>query len=88
MKKLLAISFLVIFATANFTLARVQYDSTGRKILVDDTIRGRKRAAQVKYENSRKMQAAAAARINYEQELKKLENQETNLKHNYYSKKK
>ena len=85
MKKVFVYAFLIVFAFANIAQARVQYDEAGRKIIQDDTIRGRKRAAQTQIQENRKIQAAAAAKIDYAAELEKLEN-DTNLKNNYYKK--
>ena len=73
MKKLLIISMLLMFGFGTYVEARVQYDSTGRNIIVNDTIRGRRKAAEVQKENERKMQAAAAAKMDYEAALKSLE---------------
>ena len=81
MKKLFAISLLLMFSFITYAEARVQYDSTGRKIINDDTLRGRKRAAENQaYQHS----AAAAAKIDYDKALKDLG--PTNLKPNYYQK--
>lgn len=73
MKKLLIVSLLLMFGFGTYVEARVQYDSTGRNIVSDDTIRGRKRAAEAKAERQRKLEAAAAAKLDYEQALKSLE---------------
>ena len=73
MKKIFAILFLLMFGFCTFAQARVQYDSTGRNVVYDDTIRGRKRAAEANREMQRKMEAAAAAKLNYEDALKSLE---------------
>lgn len=64
MKKLFTLTLIAMFAFCGFASARVQYDSTGRNIVQDNTIRGQKRQAQ--YTQERKIQAAAAARINYD----------------------
>jgi len=64
MKKLLTLTLIAMFAFCGFAQARVQYDSTGRNIIQDNTIRGQKRQAQ--YNQQRKIQAAAAARIDYD----------------------
>ena len=79
MKKIIIISLLLIFSTALYTEARVKYDATGRKIIEDNTIRGRKRAAQAQEQMDRKMRAAAAARLNYEEALKSLEKPKSNF---------
>ena len=77
MKKILALSLLTLLVSASIASARTIYDSTGRHIIYDDSIRGQKRAAQEKYEQQRKMQAAAAAKINYEEALKSLDETST-----------
>lgn len=63
--------------------ARVEYDSTGRRIIHNDSIRGRRQAAEMQRQNQRQIQAAAAAKMNYEQALKTIEKEETLLKSNY-----
>ena len=73
MKKLLVITMLLMFGFCTYTEARVQYDSTGRTIIADDTIRGRRRAAEAQAETNKKIQAAAAAKMNYNEMLKSLE---------------
>ena len=85
MQKVLAITFLLLFSFTIATEARVQYDSDN-KIIEDDTIRGRRRAVEAQIESQRKIDAMAAAKIDYEQELKKLEKPESKLKSNYYKK--
>ena len=82
MKKLLIISMLLMFGFCTYSEARVQYDSTGRNIIVNDTIRGRRQAAEAQKEQQRKIQAAAAGKIDYEQIFKSTEPQ--GLKSNYY----
>ena len=62
-----------MFGFAVCAEARTKYDSTGRKVIYDNTIRGRKRAAEAQKEIDRKMKAAAAAKMNYEEALKTLE---------------
>lgn len=79
MKKIFIISLLLIFSFGLYAEARVKYDSTGRKIIEDNTIRGRKRAAQAQAEMDRKMRAAAAAKLNYEEALKSLEKPKSNF---------
>jgi len=71
MRKMLAIGFLAIFCLANTTvLARTKYTPTAQ-IINSDTIRGRKTAAyQAKSEQRARAQAAAAAKINYEEMAK------------------
>lgn len=61
MKKLLVLTLIAMFACCGFAQARVQYDSTGRNIIQDNTIRGQKRQAQY----------AAAARINYDADARR-----------------
>lgn len=82
MKKLLVVSMLLMFGFCTYTEARVQYDSTGRTVVTNDTIRGRRQAAEMQKEKQIKLQAAAAAKIDYEEALKSLE--ASKLKSNYY----
>ena len=82
MKKVFAISLMMMFAFCTYAQARTVYDSTGRKIIYDGTIRGQKRAREQKLEQQRKLQAAAAAKLDYEQALKTLE--EPKPKTNFY----
>jgi len=84
MKKTLALALLLFFSMSTITLARVQYDSTGRKIIYDDTIRGQRRAEQAQADNYRKMQAAAAAKIDYEKLMQDIDSQDSGMKSNYY----
>ena len=81
MKKFYSFIFICILALSCYASARTQYDSTG-KILYDDTIRGQQRAQMQKAQEQKKMQAAAAAKIDYEQALKSIESQIP--KTNYY----
>lgn len=73
MKKLLVISLLLMFGFCTYAEARTKYDETGRKVIYDNTIRGRKRAAEAQRIQEQKIQAAAAARLDYETMLKTLE---------------
>lgn len=82
MKKILISSLLLMFAFCTYADARNVYDSTGRITIKDNTIRGRKKAAQVEAEKQRKLKAAAAAKMDYEQALKSLE--EEKPKTNFY----
>ena len=82
MKKISILVLFTLLLTASFVCARTQYDSTGRHIIYDDTIRGQKRAQEEQIVQQRKMQAAAAAKIDYEQALKSLEDEQP--KTNYY----
>lgn len=82
MKKYLVLSLLVMFTFCGFASARNVYDSTGRKIIHDSTLRGQKRAAALKAQEKRKMEAAAAAKLDYEEALKALE--EPKPKTNFY----
>ena len=72
--------FLAVFGLANVSFARVQYDSTGRKIIYDDTIRARKHAQQI--QQTRGYQAAA--KINYQEQNQKIYEMPSNLTPNYY----
>ena len=83
MKKIFIVSLLLMFGFMTYCEARVEYDSTGRRIIYNDTIRGRRQAAEVQKQNQRQFQAAAAAKMNYEQALKNIEKEETLLKSNY-----
>lgn len=73
MKKILVVSLLLMFGFCTYAEARTKYDETGRKVIYDNTIRGRKRAAEAQRIQEQKMQAAAAARLDYETMLKTLE---------------
>lgn len=73
MKKLLIVSMLLMFGFGTYAEARVQYDSTGRTMITNDTIRGRRQAAEVQRETQRKLEAAAAAKLDYEEALKSIE---------------
>ena len=81
MKKNLLSLFIFTFTLCTAVYGRTIYDSTN-KIIYDDTLRGQRRAAQQKAMEN-KIQAAAAAKIDYDKALKNLEN-EGNLKSNYY----
>ena len=83
MKKIFLFMFLAIFALTNVTFARVQYDSTGRKVIYNDSIRARRNAQQINH--ARHYQAAA--KINYD-EQKNNNEIKSNLKANYYQMKK
>ncbi len=82
MKKVLVLTLLLVFGFCGYTEARTQYDSTGRNIVRDDTIRGQKRAAEQKAIQQRKIQAAAAAKMDYEEAMRSLEEQKP--KTNFY----
>ena len=72
---------LMLFGT--WASARCVYDSTGRHLIYDDTIRGRRRAAaQAKLDQQNKLQAAAAAKVDYEAASEELDKTST-LKSNY-----
>ena len=81
MKKNLLSLFIFTFVLCGTVCARTVYDSTN-KIIYDDTIRGQRRAAAQQKVMESKIQAAAAAKIDYDRALKALEN-ETGLKSNY-----
>ncbi len=82
MKKLISLTLLALFIFCNYASARNIYDSTGRKLLYDGTIRGRKRAAKEAQlmQQQQKLQAAAAAKINYENS----DTNETKIKQSNY----
>ena len=67
MKKAIILTLLLFLASGIYigASARTQYDSTGRHIIYNDTIRGRKQAA---YERMNSTRAAAAAKVDYENE--------------------
>lgn len=88
MKKIFIVSLLLMFGFATYCEARVEYDSTGRRVIHNDSIRGRRQAAEIQRQQQRQYQAAAAAKINYEQALKNIEKEETLLKSNYIQNKK
>ncbi len=73
MKKILVVSLLLMFGFCTYAEARTKYDETGRKVIYDNTIRGRKRAAEAEKIKEQKIQAAAAAKLDYEAMLKTLE---------------
>ena len=81
MKKILALSVLLLLASGSYISARTIYDSTGRHIIYDATLRGQKRAA-IERKSQQRMPAAAAAKINYE-ETSKLNNENV-IKSNFY----
>ena len=66
MKKLLTLTILSLILFGGYASARNIYDSTGRHLIYDGTIRGRQRAAAAAKLKNQKIQAAAAAKINYE----------------------
>lgn len=82
MKKFLIISLMLMFGFTAYVEARVQYDETGRNMVTNDTIRGRRQAAEVQKTQQRKLEAAAAAKMDYEQALRSLEAQKP--KTNFY----
>ena len=82
MKKYLVLSLLTMFVFCGFASARNVYDSTGRTVVKDNTLRGQKRAAVAKAQEKRKLEAAAAAKLDYEEFLKTLE--EPKPKPNFY----
>lgn len=81
MKKSLIISLLFMMIFCTYAQARTAYDKYGR-IIKDNSIRGQKQTVIQKayYGNT-----AAAAKLDYDKELKALED-ETGLKSNYYQK--
>ena len=82
MKKFLSFALIMTFALTAGCFARVQYDQTGRYIVKDNTIRGKKRAAQAEIQDQRRIKAAAAAKIDYEKALHELETQQYNKYNN------
>jgi len=65
MRKILTLTLLMLLTMGGYAGARTVYDSTGRHIIYDDSIRGHKRAAQ-STQIQKPIQAAAAAKLNYE----------------------
>ncbi len=82
MKKLLVLALIASFCCSGMVLARTKYDSTGRNIIYDGTLRGQKRAAEARAERQKKLEAAAAAKMDYEEALRSLE--EPKPKTNFY----
>ena len=82
MKKILVLSLLILFAAPLYVEARTIYDSTGRHVVYDGTIRGQRRAAQEKAQQQQKLKAAAAAKLDYDEALKSIE--EEKPKTNFY----
>ena len=76
MKKLLSLTLMSLIIFGGYASARNIYDSTGRHLIYDNTLRGRKRALKAEQQN--KIQAAAAAKIDYNQNIEEVE-----LKSNY-----
>ena len=83
MKKILIASLLLMFGFTTYCEARITYDSTGRNIVKDNTIRGRKRTAEAEKIKKQHLQAAAAAKLNYEEALKYLEKQDSKTNYNH-----
>ena len=79
MKKLLSLIIMSLILFSGYTSARCIYDSKGH-LIYDDTIRGRKRAAQAA--KLKPVEAAAAAKIDYDKEIAELDNEKPN-KSNY-----
>ena len=79
MKKVAIMSILLMFSFTVFCEARVVYDSTGRKIVEDDTIRGRQRTIEA--QKNKEKEAQAAAKVNYNN---KFINIHTPAKSNFY----
>ena len=82
MKRILSLTLMSLMLFSGYASARNIYDSYGH-LIYDDSIRGRQRAAKIQAEQ-RKIQAAAAARLDIEnlnEELNKPT--DSNLKSNY-----
>lgn len=71
MKKVIALTMMTMLVFCTCAQARTQYDR-GNKIIHSNTIRGEQRAKQEKILNENKMEAAAAAKLNYEEAVKML----------------
>ena len=65
MKKIFIVSLMLMFGFATICEARVVYDSSGRNIVENDTIRGRKQGYSSQNTKQYKTRAAAAAKLNY-----------------------
>ncbi len=72
MKKILALTMLSMLVFGTYAQARTQYDSANR-IINSTTIRGERKAKELKAIKEKKMEAAAAAKLNYEDALKTAE---------------
>ena len=72
MKRILSLAILSLILFSGYACARCKYDSRGH-LIYDDTIRGRRRAAQVQVEQQAKLQAAAAAKIDYDKAMEELD---------------
>ncbi len=81
MKKGLLLTLMMGLVLNTCAIARTTYDSNGN-LINSATLRCEKRKALEKAEAQKKFQAAAAAKLDYEAELKKLD--EPQLKSNYY----
>ena len=72
MKKVLSLTLMALIMFGGYACARNIYDSTGRHLIYDGSIRGRQRAAkQAELQQKAKIEAAAAAKLDYD----KLENE-------------
>jgi len=69
MKKLLSLIMLSLLIFSGYVSARCIYDSTGRHLIYDDTIRGRRKAKALA-KQQKAFQVAAAAKITEEEETK------------------
>ncbi len=80
MKKILTLAFAAMFIFCSYASARVQYDSTGRNVVYDGSIRGQRREAaqRAQVRNQQRIRGAAAAKINYG------DNSSTQSKRNVY----
>jgi len=72
MKRILTLALLSLILFSGYACARCKYDSKGH-LIYDDTIRGRRRAAQLQIEQQSKIQAAAAAKLDYDKLMEELE---------------
>ena len=82
MKKILFLTLLVLLTSVSYVSARTQYDSTGRHIIYDDSLRAHKRAEEQK--QAPKQIGAAAAKINFDADLDDFDAGEQKLKSNFY----
>ena len=73
MKRILALTMLSLILFSGYACARCKYDSRNH-LIYDDTIRGRRRAAeQAQLEQQSKIQAAAAAKLDYDKLMEELD---------------
>ena len=72
MKKILALTMLSMLVFGTYAQARTHYDSSNR-IINSNSIRAQRRAKEAQAYKTKQLQAAAAAKLDYEEALKSLE---------------